>query len=213
MGHGIHTTAPRVAMLCSVVLLLGACKKGETNGAADTTATTRADSSMSANNLAPANTASTAPTSGTMTDAQIFARLMAANEGEIAAGKMAESKATNADVKAFARHMVTDHTKMLNDVTGLANKLNIVPDSAAADDMWNSNKMMADQLTGAAHGMTFDTAYVNGQVAGHQAVLEMIKNAASQTQNADLKKALDDAVPAVQHHLDRIKSIQDDMMK
>jgi len=213
MRHGIYTVAPSIAaaVLCSTVILLGACKKGETNGAGDTTATTGMDSSMSASNSAPANTVATAPAGGVMTDAQIFARLIAANQGEIAAGKMAVSKATNAEVKAFARQMISDHTGMLNDVIGLARRLNIIPDNAAADDIQNGNRMTSDQLTAAAKGMTFDTSYVNGQVAGHRAVLEMIQNAASQTQNADLKKALNGAIPAVQHHLDRIKSIQDKM--
>jgi putative membrane protein len=169
------------------------------------------DSSMPANGATPDNTTMTPPTGGAMTDTQIFARIIAANRGEVTAGKMAESKATNADVKAFARQMVTDHTKMLNDVAGLAKRLNVTPDSAAADDIMKGNKMTADQLTAAEKGVTFDTAYVNGQVAGHQAVLEMIQNAASQAQNADLKQALNGAVPVVQHHLDRIKSIQDKM--
>jgi len=147
-------------------------------------------------------------TAGAATDAQIFARLVAANEGEIAAGKMAESKATNADVKSFARMMVTDHGKMLNDVSGLAKKLNVTPDTAAADSIKTANSSMANALRSAAKGTTFDTTYVNGQVAGHEATLAMLKTAAGQAQNAELKQALNGAMPAVQSHLDRIKNIQ-----
>jgi putative membrane protein len=208
MRREIRRTVPQATavVLVGTVLVLGACKKGDnSNGAADTTAMARPDSSMPAG-ATPAN--STATTSGAMTDAQIFARLAAANEGEIAAGKLAESKATNADVKAFARMMVTDHTKLLNDGNALAKRLNITPDTTAAMSMQSDNATMASQLNAAPKGMTFDTTYVNGQAAGHQAVLQMIKTAETQAQSADLKKALNSAEPVVQHHLDRIQSIQ-----
>ena len=43
-------------------------------------------------------------------DAQIAAIVVAANQVDIDAGKLAESKAKNKDVKAFGKMMVTDHT-------------------------------------------------------------------------------------------------------
>lgn len=218
MGRAIGKTGPRMSMtrivvaaVCSTMIVLGACKRGGEN-AADTTGMAATDTSMNA--TAPANTTATAtgaanaPAPGTMTDAQIFARLAAANEGEVAAGRMAEKKATNADVKAFARMMVTDHTKLLNDGNALAKKLNVTPDTAAADSIRNANKTLADQLRGAAKGAAFDSTYVDAQVTGHQATLDMLKNAAGAAQNADLKKALNDAMPVVQKHLGRIQSIQ-----
>ena len=182
---------------------MGACKRGE-RGAADTTMST-----MDNTGAAMSDSARAAATAmSRMTDAQIFARLTAANEGEIAAGKMAASKATNADVKAFARQMIADHTKMLNDGNALAKRLNVTPDMAAADSIRTANGAMADQLRAAPKGMAFDSAYVNGQVMGHQATLDMIRTAEDQAQNADLKQALSDAAPMVEKHLDRIKDIQ-----
>src|ERR1051325_2974799 len=43
-------------------------------------------------------------------DAQIAAIVVAANQVDIDAGKLAESKASSQDVKAFGKQMVTDHT-------------------------------------------------------------------------------------------------------
>lgn len=224
MGRATGKTVPRmrylrtrylaVAAVCSTLVVLGACKRGGEN-ASDTTGM-GTDTSMNA--AAPANTTATpgaanAPAAGAMTDAQIFARLTAANEGEIAAGKLAEKKATNADVKAFARMMVTDHTKLLNDGNALAKKLKVTPDTAAADSIRSANKSLADQLQGAAKGAAFDSTYVDAQVAGHQATLDMLKNAAGAAQSADLKKALNDAIPTVQKHLDKIQEIQGKLKK
>ncbi|HXF24097.1 MAG TPA: DUF4142 domain-containing protein [Gemmatimonadaceae bacterium] len=203
MVRGTRSSAFAVA-LCAVTML-GACKKG--NEASDTTTAGAGatDTSMAAG--AGSSTSMKAP-AATMTDAQIFAMLAAANQGEIDAGKMASTKATSASVRSFARDMVTAHTKMLNDGNALAKKLNITPDTTAADSINAMNQSTAATLRAAAKGAAFDSAYVNAQVAGHEYVLDMVKRAEGQAQNADLKSALTSAEPQVQQHLDRIKDIQ-----
>lgn len=193
------------ALALGAVAVLGACKKGD--NAADTTVAS-ADTSMSAG--AGSSTSMNAPAPA-MTDAGIFAMLAAANRGEIDAGKMAEAKATNASVKSFARDMVAAHTAMLNGGNALAKRLNITPDSAAADSIMAMNQSTAAALTSDAKGAAFDSAYVNAQVAGHQYVLAMVKKAEGAAQNADLKTMLTKAEPQVQSHLDRITNIQGKM--
>jgi len=196
------------ALTLGAVTMLGACKKSDnatdtTMAATDTSMSTGAMSSTSMN---------AAATPAPITDAGIFAALAAANQGEIDAGKMAETKATSAAVKSFAHDMVSAHTAMLNDGNALAKKLNITPDAAAADSINAMNQSTGAALTAAAKGATFDSAYVNAQVAGHQYVLDMIKRDEGAAQNAQLKSALTSAEPKVQAHLDRIKSIQGKMM-
>lgn len=203
MARGMRSSAFAVA-LCAVTVL-GACTK--TENATDTTMA-GADTGMAAG--MGSSTAMNAPAT-VMTDAQIFAMLAAANQGEIDAGKMASTKATAASVKSFARDMVTAHTRMLNEGNALAKKLNVAPDTAAADSISMMNQSTAATLTAAAKGAAFDSAYVNAQVAGHEYVLDMIKRAEGQAQSADLKSALTAAEPQVQQHLDRIKDIQSKM--
>ncbi len=70
---------------------------------------------------------------------------------------------------------------------------------------------MADMLTAAPEGAAFDTAYVNGQVTGHENTLAMLKDAADKARNADLQKMLTDAQKPVEQHLDRIEDIQGKM--
>ena len=43
-------------------------------------------------------------------DAQIASIVVTANQVDIDAGKLAESKGSNAEVKAFGKQMVTDHS-------------------------------------------------------------------------------------------------------
>ena len=201
MVAGTRRTALALAM--GAVAMLGACKKG--SEASDTTgaAMAPADTGMAA------NTAATAPAATTnMTDAQILGMVLAANRGEVDAGRTAQTKATNPQVKAFAHDMVVDHGKMLSDASALAKKINVTPDSMAADSITKANAATASALNSAPKGMTFDTTYVNGQVTGHQNTLDMVKRAEGQAQNADLKNALAHADSVVSKHLDRIKDIQ-----
>lgn len=210
MVRGMKGIGAVLAM--GALVALGACKKSD-SAATDSTAaataggTTTTDSSATVTNATTSNPASTK----TMTDPEIFAMLTAANQGEIDAGKMAETKATSASVKAFARQMVTDHGKMLADGEALAKKLNVTPMPAAGDSINAANKAMASTLTSTPKGAAFDSAYVNGQVTGHQNTLDMVKRAEDQAQNADLKNMLKSAEPAVQKHLDQIKDIQGKM--
>lgn len=195
------------ALTLGALTMLGACKKSDS--ATDTTMAA-ADTSMKAGTMS-STSMNAAPTPAPVTDAGIFAALSAANQGEIDAGKMAETKATSAAVKSFAHDMVIAHTAMLNEGNLLAKKLNITPDAAAADSINMMNQATGAALTAAAKGAAFDSAYVNAQVAGHQYVLDMIKRDEGAAQNAQLKSALTSAEPKVQAHLDRIKAIQGKM--
>jgi putative membrane protein len=152
---------------------------------------------------------SSAPASAKkMTDAEVFAMVKQVNVGEIEAGKLAQTKATNGDVKSFAGDMVSAHTKMLNQGMTLGKTLGAKDKPASEDSIAKANTAMAGQLRSAAKGAAFDKAYIDGQVAGHQAALQLVQNAAGQAQNADLKKMLTDAQPEIQKHLDRAKEIQ-----
>ena len=60
------------------------------------------------------------------TDPQIAHIVVTANQVDIDAGKLAESKGSNKDVKAFGKTMVTDHTGVNNQATALVKSGNEV---------------------------------------------------------------------------------------
>ncbi len=214
-----------MAVALSSAAALGACaKKADT--VADTTAmATAGDTSMRTgmNNTANA-TGSMAAGAGSSTsmnngmagnqawtDADIFAMVGAVNRGEIAEGRMAETKATNPAVRAFAKDMVTAHAMLLNQGQALAKRLNITPSASADTAIVAMNKTMASAVGNMPKGMAFDTAYVNSQIQGHTMALDLVKNAEGRAQNAQLKTMLTTAQPIIQKHLDRIKDIQGKM--
>ena len=69
--------------------------------------------------LAPAGVAS----AQTINDAQIASIVVTANQVDIDAGRLAATRATDAEIKKFGQLMVTDHTGVNKSATALAAKL------------------------------------------------------------------------------------------
>ncbi len=132
----------------------------------------------------------------------------AANGGmaEVALGKLALTKTSNASIKKFAQMMVDDHGKANDELKGIAKKKNItLPDAVDTD---HQKKM--DDLD-KKHGRDFDKAYVDAMIDGHKKTLDLMNKEAKDGKDADLKAFAAKVAPTVQMHLDAIKKIHDDM--
>jgi putative membrane protein len=142
-------------------------------------------------------------------DAQIAAIVVAANQVDIDAGHVAESKASSAEVKAFGKQMVTDHAGVNKQATALVTKLGVKPeDNPTAQSLTSGgadNVKNLQTLTGAA----FDKAYVDHEIAYHQQVLDALdKTLIPNAKNAELKALLVKVRPAFLAHLEHAKHLQ-----
>ena len=142
-------------------------------------------------------------------DAQIAAIVVTANQVDIDAGKLAESKASNAEVKAFGKQMVTDHSGVNKQAVALVTKLKVTPEENATSKALKAggadNVKSLEKLSGAA----FDRAYVDHEVVYHQAVLDAVdKTLLPSAQNAELKALLVAVRPAFVAHLEHAKMVQ-----
>jgi putative membrane protein len=142
-------------------------------------------------------------------DAQIAAIVVTANQVDIDAGKLAESKATSPEVKAFGKQMVTDHTGVNKQATELVTKLGVKPeDNPTAQSLKSGGADNVRALT-ALSGAAFDKAYVDHEVAYHQQVLDAVdKTLIPSAQNAELKALLVKVRPAFVAHLEHSKQLQ-----
>jgi putative membrane protein len=81
---------------------------------------------------APAPATKAAPTPAAApagpSDAQIAHIVVTANQVDIDAGKLAQSKGKSKDVKAFGKQMVTDHTGVNKQAVALVTKLKVKPE-------------------------------------------------------------------------------------
>jgi putative membrane protein len=142
-------------------------------------------------------------------DAQIASIVVTANQVDIDAGQLAASRATNDEVKKFARLMVTDHTGVNKAATDLAAKLRVTP-----QDNPTSQSLKADGEKNLTHlktlkGAAFDTAYIDREVAYHQQVIDALdKTLIPGATNKELKALLMKVRPAFVAHLEHAKRLQ-----
>jgi putative membrane protein len=147
-------------------------------------------------------------------DPQIAAIVVTANQVDIDAGKLAESRSQSKDVKDFARQMVTDHTSVNKQASDLVKKLGVKPE---ANDTSASLKKGGDQNLAklkTLKGAAFDKAYVDHEVTYHQDVIDALdKTLVPSAKNEDLKALMVKVRPAFVAHLEHAKHLQSQLAK
>jgi putative membrane protein len=181
--------------------VLGACAKGDKSEYDSTGTTTDTTAAASA-------TATPATTTPALTDANIAALLDEANMADSANGKIASTKGSNADVKAFGVLMMNDHHALRKQGQDLVKKLNVTPEPPASDSLPAKAKMLSDSLTSMKKGAAWDNWYIDHEVMMHQDVLNLIDQASSAAQAPELKDLLSKARPNIEMHLKRAQDIQ-----
>lgn len=112
---------------------------------------------------------------------------------EIDAAKLASSNTDNKDVKAFARHMRIDHTK-------LTLQLKMAAPHGVQVPVDNSDTSVLDALR-PLKGKQFDQAYAQKVgLEGHKEAIAAFEKEISEGQNASLKKAARSALPTIKEH-------------
>lgn len=142
-------------------------------------------------------------------DAEIASIVLTANQVDIDAGKLADSRSTSDDVKAFGRLMVADHTAVNKSATDLAAKLEVTPqDNATSRSLkTEGDKNIAHLET--LEGTAFDKAYIDHEVAYHQQVIDALdKTLIPGATNEELKALLVKVRPAFVAHLEHAKRLQ-----
>jgi putative membrane protein len=147
-------------------------------------------------------------------DAQIAAIVVTANQVDIDAGKLAEAKGASADVKAFGKQMVTDHTGVNKAATELVTRLKVKPqDNPTAQSLKKGGQENVAKLR-TLKGAAFDKAYVDHEVVYHQQVIDALdQTLIPSAQNAELKALLVKVRPAFVAHLDHAKMLQSSLGK
>ncbi len=160
-----------------------------------------------AETAAPAETTAAVPAGPT--DPQIAHIAVTANTIDIEAGRIAESKATRPEVQDFARTMITDHTAVNEQATALAQRLGVTPeDNDVSRSLQADAAAAATQLEGLS-GAAFDSAYVEREVAYHQAVLDALdQTLIPSATNAELRALLEQMRPAIVAHLEHARTLQ-----
>src|SRR5262245_18566608 len=108
-------------------------------------------------------------------DAAIVGIFDAANTWDISTGSLAEKKASNKEVKDLGAMLARDHKSVRQQGRDLAKKLGVTPTPVAADFALKKDYEETIKKLNGLKGAEFDKAFLQHEVAYHQAVIDAVK--------------------------------------
>lgn len=149
------------------------------------------------------------PSSPDLSDPQVAHVAVTANTIDVDLARFAQTRTQNAWVKGFAASMIADHTGVNAQAAALAGRLGVTPEDNDVSKSLLSGATQARASLEPLQGAAFDRAYIDREVAYHQAVLDALDGLLiPTTSNAELRKLLVDVRPAIAAHLQHAKQLR-----
>ncbi len=115
---------------------------------------------------------------------------------EVKFGELAQSSGASSTVKRFGERMVTDHSRMNDEVKDLAARKNIsLPTSVSVKDE------ASYKLLQARSGNSFDKAYIDDMLKDHREDIRAFQKEADSGSDPDIKALAAKALPTLREHL------------
>ena len=131
---------------------------------------------------------------------------------EMEAGGLAASRAQSGKVKRYGEQLIKDHRQADNNVMAFAKRngidLQSVPSVSAKQSDESDNEGDEHAMSSGMErlrklsGAEFDRAFLTQMVSDHDDALRMVRNARSQTPDAELRALLNKLTPVLQQHRD-----------
>jgi putative membrane protein len=123
-------------------------------------------------------------------------------------GQMAESQATQADVKGFGQTLDKDNTHAYQGLEALAGKTGeTIP--KGIDIRKNKGVAQLEHMK----GKTFDQAFLREEIQSDQKVIAEFKNEAQHGSNADVKAWATSMLPTLQTHVQTAQNLEKQLQK
>lgn len=136
-------------------------------------------------------------------DREFMEKAARLGHAEVAASKLAVTKASSQAVKDFAKQMVQDHTKAGKELQALASKKGVKlpasPDRGHEKDLKELEKLS---------GAEFDREYMaKAGVKDHDRTVDLFRDAKEDTKDPDVKAFIDKTLPVLQKHHQMAKTL------
>ncbi len=150
----------------------------------------------------------------TMTpESELLSKMHMANQMEIKAGQLAESKGTAQAIRNFGALLVRDHSYADKRITNLAKQQNIqlmempMPKSPDEKQKMEMQKQMIAGLE-QAQGADFDRQFVEFNVKAHEMAVNMVSMGSGQLKPSPVKTLTSKMVPILKQHGDIAQHLQ-----
>jgi putative membrane protein len=136
---------------------------------------------------------------------EFVAKAGAGGLAEVEMGEVGVQKASNGQVKAFAKRVVTDHTKANEQLVSVTKGKGLeIPSSRSP-----THKAMMDKFRAADAGKDFDRAYMEHMIKDHQVDIELFETAADDVKlDAELRAYAKNNLPTLRDHLKQAQTIE-----
>jgi putative membrane protein len=121
---------------------------------------------------------------------------------EVETANMAEQRALSADVKTFAKRMLSDHGKANEELMPLA-KSNAL---SLPRELDKDHVVMRNELS-SLRGDAFDRAYLRAQIMDHQKTAQLLEYEIGAGQNAKVIAFAQNQLPTVLDHLEHAQRL------
>lgn len=148
-------------------------------------------------------------TTGTLDgDRDFVEEHLAMGHAEVELGRLAEERATHADVKEFAAMMVREHQaagEELKRIASGAAASTTTPMRNEVDEELAELREEMSKLT----GRDFDRRYIDEMIEDHEDAIDDLENKAERASHPEVKAWAAKTLPSVRQHLERAKSIKE----
>ena len=134
--------------------------------------------------------------------ATFLQKVAEANAAEIKTSQVAQTRATDPAVKAFADRMVDEHAANEHALDALAKKRKVMvgydPDPARQIRIGTLQKLK---------GPAFDHAYVKTMIEDHAAAIGLFEDASRTIEDAEVRQFIDATLPVLREHAEAAKAL------
>jgi putative membrane protein len=142
-------------------------------------------------------------------NAELVGFVNAYNDAEVEIGGLAQTKATDPQVRDFARRIVSEHRALKTEVTNAAQGLNLTPTMPTADEnLPEDHQAGMRDLNALAKGRDFDRAFVKHEVKMHKKVLDEVEDALRRNRNQEIRPVLEKARDGIRMHLTTAEELE-----
>lgn len=151
----------------------------------------------------------TGVTADSWTDAQIFGMLSAVHSGRMAAAELANSKATDPEVKELAQLIDREHTQMNQNLLALAERMGVAPVAPTDSGLIRERNEDLKELQEKGAGRDWDEEFVDELKDWQEDSREVLARAIEATHSPELRQALLDMRSTVEQHITRASALEE----
>lgn len=136
-------------------------------------------------------------------DADFVANAVAGNYAEIKMAELAKTRSANTEVQAIAAMLVDDHTKVLTELKDFATQRGISIPLEEKDDAKEKMNDLSKQ-----DAKDFDKQWCKTMVEKHEKSIKDFESTYDKTKDTTLKEWINQTLPALKTHLDKLNTCE-----